>query len=95
MLRHSSRIIDTVRNHKEISQLDWGEGKRPVKHPATPWVTAKSSGSYLPGSMEAHAVYLLPHLKLGLLVLDFGCGQGTISVGLAGAMDPGEVHGVD
>ena len=28
-------------------------------------------------------------------VLDFGCGPGTISVGLARAVDPGEVHGID
>ena len=46
-------------------------------------------------SMETHAGYLLPYLKPGLRVLDFGCGPGTISVGLAGAVDPGEVHGVD
>ena len=46
-------------------------------------------------SMETHAAHLLPHLKPGLRVLDFGCGPGTISVGLAGAVDPGEVHGVD
>ena len=44
-------------------------------------------------SMETHAAYLIPYLTLGLRVLDFGCGQGTISMGLAGAMDPGEVHG--
>ena len=28
-------------------------------------------------------------------VLDFGCGPGTISVGLAMAVDPGELHGID
>ena len=46
-------------------------------------------------SMETHAGYLLPYLKPGLRVLDFGCGPGTITVGLAGAVDPGEVHGID
>ena len=46
-------------------------------------------------SMETHAGYLLPYLKPGLRVLDFGCGPGTISVGLARAVDPGEVHGID
>lgn len=44
---------------------------------------------------EASAAYLLPHLRPGLRVLDFGCGPGTISVGLAKAIDPGELHGVD
>ena len=44
---------------------------------------------------EVHAAYLLPHLKPGLRVLDFGCGIGTISAGLAEAVAPGELHGVD
>ena len=42
-------------------------------------------------SSETHAFYL----KSGLRVLDFGCGPGTITVGLARAVDPGEVHGID
>ena len=46
-------------------------------------------------SAETYAVHLMPHLKPGLRVLDFGCGPGTISVGLARAVEPGEVHGID
>ena len=44
---------------------------------------------------ETHAAHLLPYLRPGLRVLDFGCGPGTISVGLAKAVHPGELHGVD
>ena len=44
---------------------------------------------------ETHAKHLLPYLRPGLRILDFGCGPGTISVGLAKAVDPGELHGVD
>ena len=44
---------------------------------------------------EASAGYLLPCLRPGMRVLDFGCGPGTISVGLAKAVEPGELHGVD
>ena len=46
-------------------------------------------------NVEASAKHLLPYLRPGLRVLDFGCGPGTISVGLAKAVDPGELHGVD
>ena len=46
-------------------------------------------------SLETHAAHLLPYLKSGLRVLDFGCGPGTISVGLARAVEPGEVHRID
>ncbi len=44
---------------------------------------------------ETNAGYLLPYLRPGLRVLDFGCGPGTISVGLARAVAPGEMHGLD
>ncbi len=45
--------------------------------------------------VEDHAMHLLPHIESGMRVLDFGCGPGTITVGLAEAAYPGEVHGID
>jgi ubiquinone/menaquinone biosynthesis C-methylase UbiE len=44
---------------------------------------------------ETDAAYLLTHLKAGMRLLDIGCGPGNISVGLASAVDPGEVYGID
>lgn len=44
---------------------------------------------------DVKAAYLLPHLRPGLRILDFGCGPGAISAGLAKAIAPGELHGVD
>ena len=41
------------------------------------------------------ASHLLPLLEPGMKVLDLGCGPGTITVGLAAAASPGEVHGID
>ena len=46
-------------------------------------------------SAKTHARYLLRHLIPGHRVLDFGCGPGTISIGLARAVEPGELHGID
>jgi len=42
-----------------------------------------------------NAEFLLGHLKPGMRVLDIGCGPGTITVGLAEAVAPGEVTGID
>lgn len=46
-------------------------------------------------SAQTSATHLLPRLRPGMRVLDFGCGPGSISVGLAKAVDPGVLHGVD
>jgi ubiquinone/menaquinone biosynthesis C-methylase UbiE len=46
-------------------------------------------------SAEANAGFFLEHLTPGMHVLDIGCGPGSITVGLAEAVAPGEVVGVD
>jgi ubiquinone/menaquinone biosynthesis C-methylase UbiE len=44
---------------------------------------------------EIYADFLLPHLRPDMAVLDCGCGQGTITMGLAEAVPAGHVIGVD
>lgn len=44
---------------------------------------------------DQDAQILLPHLRPGLTVLDCGCGPGTITLGLAEIVAPGQVTGVD
>jgi len=44
---------------------------------------------------EDSAGYLLLHLRPGMSVLDVGCGPGTITVGLAARVAPGQVTAVE
>lgn len=44
---------------------------------------------------EEAAAFVLPRLTPGMQVLDLGCGPGTITVGLAALVDPGDVVGLD
>lgn len=46
-------------------------------------------------SADTDAAYLLQYLRPGLRLLDVGCGAGSITVGLARAVAPGEVIGTD
>ena len=44
---------------------------------------------------EVEAWFLLPRLESGMRLLDAGCGPGTVTAGLARAVSPGEVVGLD
>jgi SAM-dependent methyltransferase len=41
------------------------------------------------------AAFFMPHLSPGMRLLDAGCGPGSITLGLAAAVAPGETIGVD
>lgn len=46
-------------------------------------------------SLQSHGQFFLPHLAAGLSVLDCGCGPGSITLGIAEAVTPGTVAGID
>ena len=46
-------------------------------------------------SAKTHAAFFLPHLKLGMKLLDCGCGPGTVTLGFAEIVAPGSAVGTD
>jgi SAM-dependent methyltransferase len=44
---------------------------------------------------EREGAFFLPHLRPGLRLLDAGCGPGSITLGFARVITPGEVVGID
>ncbi|MCI0440652.1 MAG: class I SAM-dependent methyltransferase [Chloroflexi bacterium] len=44
---------------------------------------------------STNAAFLIPYLEVGMSLLDCGCGPGTITLGLAETVSPGEVAGID
>jgi SAM-dependent methyltransferase len=44
---------------------------------------------------QAHAAFFLPQLRSGMSVLDCGCGPGTITIGFAEIVAPGQVVGTE
>jgi ubiquinone/menaquinone biosynthesis C-methylase UbiE len=46
-------------------------------------------------TVAREAAFFLPYLRPGMRLLDVGCGPGSISLGLAAVVAPGEVIGID
>lgn len=58
-------------------------------------VTPGLSRDYGHRTADRQAAFVRPHLRSGMTLLDLGCGPGTITIGLADAVAPGRVVGLD
>lgn len=58
-------------------------------------VTPGLSQDYVTRRAGQQAAFVLPYLHPGMDLLDIGCGPGTITLGLAKAVAPGRVTGID
>ena len=61
----------------------------------TPGYSGNASQFMAKRRAETHAAFPLPYLQPGFDLLDCGCGPGTITAGLATAVAPGRVVGID
>lgn len=71
------------------------DARQPAEAERRHGVTPGMSQIYADRTAQQQAAFLLPHLRPGMRLLDFGSGPGTITLGLAEAVAPGEVVGID
>jgi len=67
-------------SEKESYALGYGAG-------AMDWMTSRT--------IDVHGAFLLPYLEPGNRLLDCGCGPGSLTVGFAEKLAPGQVIGID
>lgn len=61
----------------------------------TPGHTRNSTDFMSERSFNSHGSFFAPHIESSHVVLDAGCGPGSISVGIAKAASSGKVYGID
>jgi SAM-dependent methyltransferase len=61
----------------------------------TPGHTANATDFMAKRTLGSHGAFFQPYFSSGLTVLDCGCGPGSITQGIAAAVHPGKVVGID
>lgn len=67
----------------------------PESETYTPGHTENAVSFMSERNLASHGAFALPWLRPGISALDCGCGPGTITLGLADAIFPGQVTGID
>ncbi|WP_344310225.1 methyltransferase domain-containing protein [Fodinicola feengrottensis] len=98
--RHSAAPVKTSRHSAPaLAQVPAPQPQLPQQQRSderyTPGLASRAVAFMAGRRAETHARFFLPHLAPGLNVLDLGCGPGTITLGLAAAVAPGAVLGID
>jgi 2-polyprenyl-3-methyl-5-hydroxy-6-metoxy-1,4-benzoquinol methylase len=97
----TSRVVVTLRAVREGRTWVSVSDNVPSSQPGTssqPYVVRDSASAREAFNLRTaatDAAYLLPYLETGMRLVDFGCGTGSITLGLAATVAPGEVVGFD
>jgi ubiquinone/menaquinone biosynthesis C-methylase UbiE len=76
----------------ELTTSDSSPSGQPLRYVHA--TTKAEQGRLERRTVETSAAFLVPHLRVGMRLLDCGCGPGSITVGLAARVAPGEAIGV-
>ncbi|PHM05587.1 hypothetical protein CK516_40165 [Nostoc sp. 'Peltigera malacea cyanobiont' DB3992] len=71
------------------------QGIRAMQEKYTPGYSSNATNFMAKRSLDTHGAFFKPYLRPGMKLLDCGCGPGTIALGLAKAIAPGTLTGID
>ncbi len=77
------------------SQIPQPDQDPPGGLPYVPGYSPATVAHYQRRTVARHATFFLPYLRTGMTLLDCGCGPGSLTIGLASAVAPGQVVGID
>src|SRR5215472_279563 len=89
-------LLDLSKGFYRVDDAGAVTGVGPASPPDRHGAPTAPGGGWMGGrTATAHAGFALDHLRPGMRLLDCGCGPGSITAGLADAVAPGHVVGLD